>query len=155
MAPPGPRRGPPGVVAWLLLAALAGPAGAARVSSSLSTTHHVHHFHNKHGTVPIAINRTPFLTRGGHAVAHVEPMRQAPYVLNRQSSLSDSRAAWGTACPKRARVFSSVPPEKLSPAALVMLGSRTPGSLLFQRPVVVPHLLTWVSFDLCGSSLCH
>ncbi|XP_040183772.1 neurexin-2-beta isoform X13 [Rana temporaria] len=39
----------------------------ARVSSSLSTTHHVHHFHNKHGTVPIAINRTPFLTRGGHA----------------------------------------------------------------------------------------
>ncbi|XP_030425161.1 neurexin-2-beta isoform X25 [Gopherus evgoodei] len=49
------------------LAALAGPAGAARVSSSLSTTHHVHHFHNKHGTVPIAINRTPFLTRGGHA----------------------------------------------------------------------------------------
>ncbi|XP_053891004.1 neurexin-2-beta isoform X24 [Malaclemys terrapin pileata] len=49
------------------LATLAGPAGAARVSSSLSTTHHVHHFHNKHGTVPIAINRTPFLTRGGHA----------------------------------------------------------------------------------------
>ncbi|XP_069064097.1 neurexin-2-beta isoform X10 [Pleurodeles waltl] len=49
---------------------LLGPAGvveAARVSSSLSTTHHVHHFHNKHGTVPIAINRTPFLTRGGHA----------------------------------------------------------------------------------------
>uniref|UniRef100_A0ACB8G8P0 Uncharacterized protein n=1 Tax=Sphaerodactylus townsendi TaxID=933632 RepID=A0ACB8G8P0_9SAUR len=62
MAPPGP----PGVVAVLLLAAVAGPAGAARVSSSLSTTHHVHHFHNKHGTVPIAINRTPFLTRGGH-----------------------------------------------------------------------------------------
>nr|XP_003229130.2 PREDICTED: neurexin-2-beta isoform X1 [Anolis carolinensis] len=58
----------------LVLAAAAalvalGPAGAgaARVSSSLSTTHHVHHFHNKHGTVPIAINRTPFLTRGGHA----------------------------------------------------------------------------------------
>ncbi|XP_075795336.1 neurexin-2-beta isoform X28 [Pelodiscus sinensis] len=50
-----------------VLAALAGPTGAARVSSSLSTTHHVHHFHNKHGTVPIAINRTPFLTRGGHA----------------------------------------------------------------------------------------
>ncbi|XP_074861608.1 neurexin-2-beta isoform X5 [Carettochelys insculpta] len=50
-----------------VLAALARPAGAARVSSSLSTTHHVHHFHNKHGTVPIAINRTPFLTRGGHA----------------------------------------------------------------------------------------
>uniref|UniRef100_A0AAV2J7R4 Laminin G domain-containing protein n=1 Tax=Knipowitschia caucasica TaxID=637954 RepID=A0AAV2J7R4_KNICA len=41
--------------------------GTARVSSSLSTTHHVHHFHNKHGTVPIAINRMPFLTRGGHA----------------------------------------------------------------------------------------
>ena len=38
------------------------PAVAARVSSSLSTTHHVHHFHNKHGTVPIAINRMPFLT---------------------------------------------------------------------------------------------
>ncbi|XP_077184019.1 neurexin-2-beta isoform X29 [Paroedura picta] len=66
MAPPGPRRAP-GVLAVLLLAAVAGPAGAARVSSSLSTTHHVHHFHNKHGTVPIAINRTPFLTRGGHA----------------------------------------------------------------------------------------
>lgn len=65
MAPPGPRRAP-GVLAVLLLAAVAGPAGAARVSSSLSTTHHVHHFHNKHGTVPIAINRTPFLTRGGH-----------------------------------------------------------------------------------------
>ncbi|XP_054914541.1 neurexin 2b isoform X8 [Poeciliopsis prolifica] len=43
------------------------PAVAARVSSSLSTTHHVHHFHNKHGTVPIAINRMPFVTRGGHA----------------------------------------------------------------------------------------
>ncbi|MEQ2170665.1 hypothetical protein GOODEAATRI_002647 [Goodea atripinnis] len=42
------------------------PAVAARVSSSLSTTHHVHHFHNKHGTVPIAINRMPFVTRGGH-----------------------------------------------------------------------------------------
>uniref|UniRef100_A0A1A8FBF8 Neurexin 2a n=1 Tax=Nothobranchius korthausae TaxID=1143690 RepID=A0A1A8FBF8_9TELE len=41
--------------------------GTARVSSSLSTTHHVHHFHNKHGTVPIAINRMPFLTRGSHA----------------------------------------------------------------------------------------
>ncbi|KAL8183900.1 UNVERIFIED_CONTAM: hypothetical protein K2H54_000571 [Gekko kuhli] len=68
MAPPGPRRAP-GVLAVLLLAAVAGPAGAARVSSSLSTTHHVHHFHNKHGTVPIAINRTPFLTRGGHGRA--------------------------------------------------------------------------------------
>ncbi|XP_037760432.1 neurexin-2-beta isoform X32 [Chelonia mydas] len=55
------------VLVAAVLAALAGPAGAARVSSSLSTTHHVHHFHNKHGTVPIAINRTPFLTRGGHA----------------------------------------------------------------------------------------
>ncbi|XP_034149073.1 neurexin 2a isoform X13 [Esox lucius] len=50
-----------------LLAALPTQAGTARVSSSLSTTHHVHHFHNKHGTVPIAINRMPFLTRGGHA----------------------------------------------------------------------------------------
>ncbi|XP_029557329.1 neurexin-1-beta isoform X12 [Salmo trutta] len=50
-----------------LLAALPIQAGTARVSSSLSTTHHVHHFHNKHGTVPIAINRMPFLTRGGHA----------------------------------------------------------------------------------------
>lgn len=53
------------VLAWVLLA-YPGPAVAARVSSSLSTTHHVHHFHNKHGTVPIAINRMPFLTRGGH-----------------------------------------------------------------------------------------
>ncbi|XP_012318496.1 neurexin-2-beta isoform X16 [Aotus nancymaae] len=44
-----------------------GVAEGARVSSSLSTTHHVHHFHSKHGTVPIAINRMPFLTRGGHA----------------------------------------------------------------------------------------
>ncbi|XP_045080397.1 neurexin-2-beta-like isoform X5 [Coregonus clupeaformis] len=52
-----------------LLAALPTQAGTARVSSSLSTTHHVHHFHNKHGTVPIAINRMPFLTRGGHAGA--------------------------------------------------------------------------------------
>uniref|UniRef100_A0A3Q2ZPY6 Neurexin-1-like n=1 Tax=Kryptolebias marmoratus TaxID=37003 RepID=A0A3Q2ZPY6_KRYMA len=43
------------------------PAVAARVSSSLSTTHHVHHFHNKPGTAPIAINRMPFVTRGGHA----------------------------------------------------------------------------------------
>ncbi|XP_078238191.1 neurexin-2-beta isoform X35 [Pogona vitticeps] len=81
MAPPGPRRAPggeasasgPGLLALLLGLLLGaagpgpGPAGAARVSSSLSTTHHVHHFHNKHGTVPIAINRTPFLTRGGHA----------------------------------------------------------------------------------------
>nr|XP_060614328.1 neurexin-2-beta isoform X6 [Anolis sagrei ordinatus] len=62
----------PGLGLRLALAAALvcwGPAaaGAARVSSSLSTTHHVHHFHNKHGTVPIAINRTPFLTRGGHA----------------------------------------------------------------------------------------
>ncbi|KAM4721026.1 neurexin-2-beta isoform 12-T12 [Rhinophrynus dorsalis] len=49
------------------LLTLARVSDTARVSSSLSTTHHVHHFHNKHGTVPIAINRTPFLTRGGHA----------------------------------------------------------------------------------------
>nr|XP_040036203.1 neurexin 2a isoform X10 [Gasterosteus aculeatus aculeatus] len=53
---------------WLaLLTLLPIQTGTARVSSSLSTTHHVHHFHNKHGTVPIAINRMPFLTRGGHA----------------------------------------------------------------------------------------
>ncbi|KAJ8337486.1 hypothetical protein SKAU_G00364520 [Synaphobranchus kaupii] len=64
-----------GLVRWwrlalsVILLAFPGVAGAARVSSSLSTTHHVHHFHNKHGTVPIAINRMPFLTRGGHAGA--------------------------------------------------------------------------------------
>lgn len=51
---------------FALLIALPIQTGTARVSSSLSTTHHVHHFHNKHGTVPIAINRMPFLTRGGH-----------------------------------------------------------------------------------------
>ncbi|XP_064207820.1 neurexin-1-beta-like isoform X3 [Anguilla rostrata] len=67
---PAPWLGP--ACRWrlaLLLALLAFPgvARSARVSSSLSTTHHVHHFHNKHGTVPIAINRMPFLTRGGHA----------------------------------------------------------------------------------------
>ncbi|XP_076875269.1 neurexin-2-beta isoform X14 [Brachyhypopomus gauderio] len=55
------------LVLLLSLLAFPGPAVSARVSSSLSTTHHVHHFHNKHGTVPIAINRMPFLTRGGHA----------------------------------------------------------------------------------------
>ncbi|XP_026990846.2 neurexin 2b isoform X17 [Tachysurus fulvidraco] len=55
------------LVLSLSLLAFPGPAVSARVSSSLSTTHHVHHFHNKHGTVPIAINRMPFLTRGGHA----------------------------------------------------------------------------------------
>ncbi|XP_070294068.1 neurexin-2-beta-like isoform X5 [Salvelinus sp. IW2-2015] len=55
------------LVLSLALLAFPCPAVAARVSSSLSTTHHVHHFHNKHGTVPIAINRMPFLTRGGHA----------------------------------------------------------------------------------------
>ncbi|XP_061525447.1 neurexin-1-beta-like isoform X12 [Phycodurus eques] len=55
------------VVLSLALLVFPCPAVAARVSSSLSTTHHVHHFHNKHGTVPIAINRMPFLTRGGHA----------------------------------------------------------------------------------------
>ncbi|XP_039222108.1 neurexin-2-beta isoform X21 [Crotalus tigris] len=60
-----PLPGPWGLLPPLLM--LAAAAGAARVSSSLSTTHHVHHFHSKHGTVPIAINRTPFLTRGGHA----------------------------------------------------------------------------------------
>ncbi|KAM4617800.1 neurexin-2-beta isoform 10-T10 [Discoglossus pictus] len=77
LAPSGASDSPLGVMAslghWartllpLGLLALARVADAARVSSSLSTTHHVHHFHNKHGTVPIAINRTPFLTRGGHA----------------------------------------------------------------------------------------
>lgn len=51
---------------FALLTLLPIQTGTARVSSSLSTTHHVHHFHNKHGTVPIAINRMPFLTRGGH-----------------------------------------------------------------------------------------
>ncbi|XP_039526120.1 neurexin-2-beta-like isoform X3 [Pimephales promelas] len=55
------------LVLSLSLLAFPGPAVSARVSSSLSTTHHVHHFHNKHGTVPIAINRMPFLTRGSHA----------------------------------------------------------------------------------------
>lgn len=55
------------LVFWFaLLTLLPIQTGTARVSSSLSTTHHVHHFHNKHGTVPIAINRMPFLTRGGH-----------------------------------------------------------------------------------------
>lgn len=54
------------LVLSLALLAFPGPAVSARVSSSLSTTHHVHHFHNKHGTVPIAINRMPFLTRGSH-----------------------------------------------------------------------------------------
>nr|XP_043897323.1 neurexin-1-beta-like isoform X12 [Solea senegalensis] len=56
------------LVFWFtLLTLLPIQTGTARVSSSLSTTHHVHHFHNKHGTAPIAINRMPFLTRGGHA----------------------------------------------------------------------------------------
>ncbi|XDV38907.1 hypothetical protein PO909_008227 [Leuciscus waleckii] len=49
-----------------LLASVPDRTASARVSSSLSTTHHVHHFHNKHGTIPININRMPFLTRGGH-----------------------------------------------------------------------------------------
>lgn len=66
-----PRRppalaGPPPPPLLPLLLLLLGTAEGARVSSSLSTTHHVHHFHSKHGTVPIAINRMPFLTRGGH-----------------------------------------------------------------------------------------
>ncbi|XP_057183670.1 neurexin-2-beta-like isoform X6 [Triplophysa rosa] len=72
--PPAPARviwpNVSGVWRWILSLALLvspGPAVSARVSSSLSTTHHVHHFHNKHGTVPIAINRMPFLTRGSHA----------------------------------------------------------------------------------------
>uniref|UniRef100_A0A8C6U5S8 Neurexin 2b n=1 Tax=Neogobius melanostomus TaxID=47308 RepID=A0A8C6U5S8_9GOBI len=62
------------------------PAVAARVSSSLSTTHHVHHFHNKHGTVPIAINRMPFLTpgttyifgRGGALITYTWPPNDRP-----------------------------------------------------------------------------
>ncbi|XP_074192709.1 neurexin-2-beta isoform X29 [Rhinolophus sinicus] len=63
----GPLPPPPPLLPLLLLLLLLGAAEGARVSSSLSTTHHVHHFHSKHGTVPIAINRMPFLTRGGHA----------------------------------------------------------------------------------------
>ncbi|XP_053416923.1 neurexin-2-beta isoform X20 [Nycticebus coucang] len=66
--PPPPPPPPPLLpLLPLLLLLLLGAAEGARVSSSLSTTHHVHHFHSKHGTVPIAINRMPFLTRGGHA----------------------------------------------------------------------------------------
>ncbi|XP_054297136.2 neurexin-2-beta isoform X28 [Pongo pygmaeus] len=67
--PPPPLPPPPPLLPLLplLLLLLLGAAEGARVSSSLSTTHHVHHFHSKHGTVPIAINRMPFLTRGGHA----------------------------------------------------------------------------------------
>lgn len=59
------------------------PAVAARVSSSLSTTHHVHHFHNKHGTVPIAINRMPFLTRGGHGKITCFPFTPFWLTINR------------------------------------------------------------------------
>lgn len=74
LTPNAPPSAPPRVFwasLWRLVLSLSllvfpGPAVSARVSSSLSTTHHVHHFHNKHGTVPIAINRMPFLTRGGH-----------------------------------------------------------------------------------------
>lgn len=62
------------------------PAVAARVSSSLSTTHHVHHFHNKHGTVPIAINRMPFLTRGGHG-------KITPFVTSGNRSANDCLAS--------------------------------------------------------------
>ncbi|XP_035885580.1 neurexin-2-beta isoform X18 [Phyllostomus discolor] len=67
LAGPLPPPPPPLLPLLLLLLLLLGAADGARVSSSLSTTHHVHHFHSKHGTVPIAINRMPFLTRGGHA----------------------------------------------------------------------------------------
>lgn len=78
LTPRAPPSAPPRVfwaslwrlVLSLSLIAFPGPAVSARVSSSLSTTHHVHHFHNKHGTVPIAINRMPFLTRGGHGRSH-------------------------------------------------------------------------------------
>ncbi|XP_028917608.1 neurexin-2-beta isoform X31 [Ornithorhynchus anatinus] len=65
--PPAPCPAQPLLLPLLLLLLLLGTGEGARVSSSLSTTHHVHHFHSKHGTVPIAINRMPFLTRGGHA----------------------------------------------------------------------------------------
>ncbi|XP_062309045.1 neurexin-2-beta-like [Osmerus eperlanus] len=73
---------------WMiLLATLPIQTGTARVSSSLSTTHHVHHFHNKHGTVPIAINRMPFLTRGGHGNFDNERLaiarQRIPYRLGR------------------------------------------------------------------------
>ncbi|XP_007991918.2 neurexin-2-beta isoform X13 [Chlorocebus sabaeus] len=67
LPPPPPPPPPPLLPLLPLLLLLLGAAEGARVSSSLSTTHHVHHFHSKHGTVPIAINRMPFLTRGGHA----------------------------------------------------------------------------------------
>ncbi|XP_004852545.1 neurexin-2-beta isoform X36 [Heterocephalus glaber] len=67
LPPPPPPPPLPPLLPLLLLLLLLGAAEGARVSSSLSTTHHVHHFHSKHGTVPIAINRMPFLTRGGHA----------------------------------------------------------------------------------------
>ncbi|KAJ8405408.1 hypothetical protein AAFF_G00318810 [Aldrovandia affinis] len=80
-----------GPVCWWPLAlsvtllAFPGVTGAARVSSSLSTTHHVHHFHNKHGTVPIAINRMPFLTRGGHGRSspRIPPTRFHSFGVNR------------------------------------------------------------------------
>ncbi|KAK3555170.1 hypothetical protein QTP86_010051 [Hemibagrus guttatus] len=69
----------------VLLVSLPDRTANARVSSSLSTTHHVHHFHNKHGTVPIAINRMPFLTRGGHAVRlNCQVQSQALQVLWQQ-----------------------------------------------------------------------
>lgn len=74
--PPAPAGRP--LLPLLPLLLLLGAAEGARVSSSLSTTHHVHHFHSKHGTVPIAINRMPFLTRGGHgkwATAALRPHR--------------------------------------------------------------------------------
>ncbi|KAJ7996320.1 hypothetical protein DPEC_G00235870 [Dallia pectoralis] len=81
----GQRSGWTGLGCWwrlalslALLAALPTQAGTARVSSSLSTTHHVHHFHNKHGTVPIAINRMPFLTRGGHVLVALFPWLRLP-----------------------------------------------------------------------------
>ncbi|XP_036621196.1 neurexin-2-beta [Trichosurus vulpecula] len=81
MPPGGPGPGgcppcPPALALLLLLLLLlgAGEGDGARVSSSLSTTHHVHHFHSKHGTVPIAINRMPFLTRGGHGGELILPI---------------------------------------------------------------------------------
>lgn len=77
------------LVLWAAFLALPGTASAARVSSSLSTTHHVHHFHSKHGTVPIAINRMPFLTRGGHGTSTPKSYLQS-ITLYRSNLLSQT-----------------------------------------------------------------
>ncbi|KAJ8347492.1 hypothetical protein AAFF_G00192390 [Aldrovandia affinis] len=78
----------------LALLALPTLTGAARVSSSLSTTHHVHHFHNKHGTAPIAINRMPFLTRGGHVKRGPSSLYRGPGLC----AVSSERPALGVPC---------------------------------------------------------